>query len=132
MAKRENESHPATISIHGGHEDRVPGVPVVPPIIQSATFHWTTPADGELLYTRHGNNPNQLLVGAKVAALEGTEAGVALGSGMAATAMTLPDLSKFQASQLTTIMANVAGFPYPKYLSTLPILAPDTWRLILV
>jgi len=94
MAKRENESHPATISIHGGHEDRVPGVPVVPPIIQSATFHWATPADGELLYTRHGNNPNQLLVGAKVAALEGTEAGVALGSGMAATAMTLLALTK--------------------------------------
>ncbi|HBV05695.1 MAG TPA: hypothetical protein DEF01_03080, partial [Gemmatimonadetes bacterium] len=94
MAKHKREAHLATISIHGGHEDRVPGAPVVPPIIQSSTFHWATPDDGELLYSRFGNNPNQNLVGAKVAAIEGTEAGVVLGSGMAAVAMTLLALTK--------------------------------------
>lgn len=79
----------ATIGVHGGSEDRTPGSPVVPPITQSATFHWATPDDGELLYSRYGNNPNQRQVGLKAAALEGTEAAVALGSGMGATAMTL-------------------------------------------
>ena len=71
MTKHENKLHPATIGIHGGPEYRTPGAPVVPPITQSATFHWATPADGELLYSRYGNNPNQLHVGAKAAALEG-------------------------------------------------------------
>jgi len=80
---------PATIGVHGGGGDRTPGTPVVPPITQSATFHWATPEDGELLYSRYGNNPNQLQVAARVAALEGTEAAVALASGMGATAMTL-------------------------------------------
>ena len=82
----------ATIGVHGGAADKSPGSPVVPPITQSATFHWATPEDGELLYSRYGNNPNQLQVAAKAAALEGTEAAVALGSGMGATAMTLLSL----------------------------------------
>ena len=94
MAQHDNDLHPATISVHGGAEDRVPGAPVVPPITQSATFHWATPADGELLYSRYGNNPNQLHAGIKAAALEGMEAGVALGSGMAAAAMTLLALTE--------------------------------------
>jgi cystathionine beta-lyase/cystathionine gamma-synthase len=62
---------------------------VVPPIVQSATFHWASPDDGELRYSRYGNNPNQAEVGAKAAALEGTESAVALGSGMGATAMAI-------------------------------------------
>ena len=78
---------PATLGIHGGHHEKIPGEPVVPPIVQSATFHWATPDDGELRYGRYGN-PNQHMVGRKIAALEGTEAAIALGSGMAATAMT--------------------------------------------
>lgn len=85
---------PATIGVHGGAGERTPGAPVVPPITQSATFHWATPEDGELLYTRYGNNPNQVQVAAKVAALEGTEAAVALASGMGATAMTLLALTE--------------------------------------
>ncbi|HUF76988.1 MAG TPA: PLP-dependent transferase, partial [Longimicrobiales bacterium] len=81
---------PGTVGVHGvGGEERAPGSPVVPPINQSATFHWADPRDGELLYSRYGNNPNQVEVGRKVAALEGTDAAVALASGMAATAMTL-------------------------------------------
>ena len=79
----------ATAAVHGGGTSHEPGSPVIPPVHQSATFHWASPSDGELLYTRYGNNPNQLQAGAKVAALEGTEASVVLGSGMGATAMTL-------------------------------------------
>lgn len=84
-----HDHHPATLGVHGGAHERTPGSPVVPPITQSATFHWSGPADGELLYSRYGNNPNQRQVGEKAAALEGTETAVALGSGMGATAMTV-------------------------------------------
>ena len=80
----------ATSAIHAGCPEPRPGQPVVQPIVRSSTFHWSGPADGvDLRYSRYGNNPNQLSVGEKVAALEGTEAGVALASGMAAISMTV-------------------------------------------
>lgn len=95
MTKKELESLKAsTIGVHGGSEVRTPGAPVVAPITQSATFHWATPEDGELLYSRYGNNPNQQRISAKLAALEGTEAAIALGSGMGATAMALLALTE--------------------------------------
>ncbi len=84
----------STVSLHGGGRELQAGDPVVPPIDQSATFRWAGPADGELLYTRYGNNPIQKSVGAKVAELEGMEAGVVLGSGMGATAMTMLALAQ--------------------------------------
>lgn len=95
----ETRSHPralgpSTLGVHGGAGDRLPGSPVVSPITQSATFHWSDPADGELLYSRYGNNPNQLEVGRKLAALEGTEAAAALASGMGAIAMTILALTE--------------------------------------
>jgi cystathionine beta-lyase len=65
------------------------------PIVQSATFLFRGgEGDEELLYTRYNNNPNQLLVGRKVAALEGMEAATPLASGMAATATTLLALTQ--------------------------------------
>lgn len=78
----------STLGIHGGAEPTRPGDPVVPPLVQSATFHGGR-RDDALLYSRYGNNPLQLLVGRKVAALEGTEAGLVLGSGMGAISATL-------------------------------------------
>jgi cystathionine beta-lyase/cystathionine gamma-synthase len=80
---------PSTAALHGGGRALEPGDPIVPPIVQSATFKFVRPSDGELLYTRYGNNPIQRIVGQKVAQLEGMEAGVVLGSGMAATAMSI-------------------------------------------
>jgi cystathionine beta-lyase/cystathionine gamma-synthase len=82
---------PDTLGIHGGDvEPRTEGTPVVPPVVQSATFHGGGPADtGPVLYTRYGTNPNQLRVGRKVAALEGAEDGLALASGMAAISLSL-------------------------------------------
>ncbi len=90
------ERHPglSTRAVHAGAHERAPGQPVVPPIVQSATFFWGGPGDGELRYSRYGNNPNQRLLGEKVAALEGTEAAVPLASGMAAAAMTLLALTR--------------------------------------
>ena len=58
------------------------------PVVQSSTFFWNAPGDApELRYSRYGNNPNQVAVARKLAALEGTEASLAVGSGMAATAL---------------------------------------------
>ena len=67
---------PAPVAIHGAVEAKRSGQPIVPPIVRSATFQWATPEDGELRYGRYGNH-NQLLVGRKIAALEGSEAAVA-------------------------------------------------------
>ena len=78
----------STRSIHAGLASRALGEPVAPPIVQSSTFFGGRGGDGEeLLYSRYGNNPNQLRVQEKLAALEGTEAALALSSGMAAIAM---------------------------------------------
>jgi cystathionine beta-lyase/cystathionine gamma-synthase len=79
----------STVALHGGGRELQPGDPVVPAIVQSATFRFGNPNDGDLLYTRYGNNPVQRHVGQKVAELEGMEAGLVLASGMAATTMTL-------------------------------------------
>jgi cystathionine beta-lyase/cystathionine gamma-synthase len=84
----------STLGVHGGEPERRPGAPVVPPVVQSATFLWGKPEDGELLYSRYGNNPNQALLARKMASLEGTEAAVVLASGMGATAMTLLALAR--------------------------------------
>jgi cystathionine beta-lyase/cystathionine gamma-synthase len=90
------ESSPDTLAIHAGDaEPRIEGAPVVPPVIQSATFFGGGPDDeGPLLYSRYGTNPNQLRVGRKVAALEGAEDGLALASGMAAISLTLLALAR--------------------------------------
>lgn len=81
---------PATQAVHAGQPESRPGAPVVAPIVRSSTFHWAGPEDGiDLLYSRYGNNPNQQSVAARVAALEGTDAALALSSGMAAISMTL-------------------------------------------
>jgi len=94
MADAQRRPGVATLGVHGGAPARQAGDPVVPPIVQSATFMWGAPSDGELLYSRYGNNPNQESLGRKIAALEGTQAGAALASGMGATAMTLLALTE--------------------------------------
>jgi len=109
---------PSTLGIHGGAHDRVPGQPVVPPIVQSATFLWGSPADGELLYSRYGNNPNQELLGRKIAALEEMPAGAALASGMGATTMTL--LALTQAGDHIVASSYLYGATYALLKNELP------------
>ena len=53
------------------------------PIYQSSTFEYPA-GDRELVYTRYGNNPTQLALQARLAALEGAEAALVLASGMGA------------------------------------------------
>lgn len=91
---RNGQRRAATHAVHAGQPPTGPGDPVVPSIARSSTFHWSGPGDGPLLYSRYGNNPNQLSAAGKIAALEGTEAALVLGSGMGATAMTLLALAE--------------------------------------
>jgi cystathionine beta-lyase/cystathionine gamma-synthase len=87
---------PETLAIHAGDlEPRTEGTPVVPAVVQSATYHGGGPSDtGPVQYARYGTNPNQLRVGRKVAALEGAEDGLALASGMAAISLSLLALTR--------------------------------------
>lgn len=77
----------STIAIHGRPHRGTDWSPVVAPIIQSATFRNPIGGDDEVLYTRYGNNPNQVELGRKYALLEGAERAIFLASGMAATAL---------------------------------------------
>jgi cystathionine beta-lyase/cystathionine gamma-synthase len=78
---------PSTLSIHGLPHRRADWTPVVGPVMQSATFVNPVGSSEEVLYTRYGNNPNQVELARKYALLEGAEAAVFLSSGMGATAL---------------------------------------------
>ena len=94
MARGRRGSGRATKGIHGDGRRPSPGDPVVPPIVQSATFAGGLEPTGDVLYTRYGNNPTQLAVGRKIAELEEMEAGAVFASGMGAMAMTLLALTR--------------------------------------
>jgi len=79
----------STVAIHGLPEPRRERDPVVGPIYQSATFVNAVGSDREVLYTRYGNNPNQVSIARKYALLEGAEDAVFVASGMGATALAL-------------------------------------------
>jgi len=57
------------------------------PIYQSSTFTNPIGSGEEVMYTRYGNNPNQLELARKYALLEQAESAVFVSSGMAATAL---------------------------------------------
>jgi cystathionine beta-lyase/cystathionine gamma-synthase len=79
---------PSTTAIHGEGPSHTPGRGVAPSIHQSSTFiSEFGGAGGEVLYTRYGNNPNQLRLAERLARLEGAEAAIFVGSGMGATAL---------------------------------------------
>lgn len=79
----------STIAVHGdpGVRDRM--APVVSPLVQSVNFVQQPGSADGLLYTRYGNTPNAELVQRRLALLEGSEAALALSSGMGATACAL-------------------------------------------
>lgn len=78
---------PSTLAIHGVPHRKPDWTPVMPPIVQSSTFVNPVGSDAEVLYTRYGNNPNQIDVARKYALLEGAESAIAVASGMGATAL---------------------------------------------
>jgi cystathionine beta-lyase/cystathionine gamma-synthase len=79
----------ATRAVHAGSAPIGRLVPVVQPIFQTATFLTEMADDAEVGYTRYGNNPNLEALGARLAALEGAEAALAVASGNAAMALLL-------------------------------------------
>jgi len=79
--------HLATRCVHTGSHTDVPTQGTVAPI-QTGTAYGYLHSD-ERQYPRYFNTPNQQRVAEKVASLEGAEAGVLFGSGMAAISTTL-------------------------------------------
>ena len=77
----------STRAIHGEPTARPDWAPVAPPIYQSSTFTNPVGSNAEVLYTRYGNNPNQVAIGKRLALLEGAEAALFTSSGMGATAL---------------------------------------------
>jgi cystathionine beta-lyase/cystathionine gamma-synthase len=78
---------PGTIAIHGDGPRHEPGEPVAAPITQSSTFVAPFGPAEDVLYTRYGNNPNQVRLAERLARLEGADAALFLASGMGATAL---------------------------------------------
>ena len=77
--------HLATRVVHGGHLP-TSGEPVVTPLVQSVNFVEDVGSGEGLRYPRYGNMPNAEHVQRRLAALEGAEAALLLGSGMGALA----------------------------------------------
>lgn len=84
MSRRQGIS---TTAIHGRTHRRPDWSPVVPAIMQSSTFTNPVGSDEEVLYTRYGNNPNQIELASRYAQLEGADAALFTASGMAATVL---------------------------------------------
>jgi cystathionine beta-lyase/cystathionine gamma-synthase len=78
---------PSTTAIHGVPHRRPDWSPVAPALFQSSTFVSPIGSDEEVLYSRYGNNPNQVQLARKYALLEGSEEAIFVASGMAATAL---------------------------------------------
>jgi cystathionine beta-lyase/cystathionine gamma-synthase len=79
----------STESVHAGRPERESGAPVVTPVYQAATFFTEAVPSGEVRYTRYGTNPNHQVLATRLAALEGAESAIVLGSGNAASALSL-------------------------------------------
>lgn len=77
----------STRAVHGDPEARPDWTPVVAPLVQSATFTNPIGSSEEVLYTRYGNNPNQVTIAKRLALLEGAESAIFVSSGMGATAL---------------------------------------------
>jgi len=77
----------STIAIHGTPHRRPDWSPVAPSLHQSSTFVNPIGSDDEVLYSRYGNNPNQVELAKKYALLEGADSAIFVSSGMGATAL---------------------------------------------
>jgi cystathionine beta-lyase/cystathionine gamma-synthase len=87
MSPRRRQTGPSTTAIHGEVHHRAVADPVSAPIVQSSTFIAPQGPQDDVLYTRYGNNPNQLRLAERLAKLEGAEAAIFVASGMGATAL---------------------------------------------
>jgi cystathionine beta-lyase/cystathionine gamma-synthase len=77
----------STTAIHGAPHRRADWTPIAPALHQSSTFVNPVGSDEEVLYSRYGNNPNQVELAKKYALLEGADESIFVASGMGATAL---------------------------------------------
>jgi cystathionine beta-lyase/cystathionine gamma-synthase len=77
----------STTAIHGIPRRRPDWAPVAPALQQSSTFVNPVGSEDEVLYSRYGNNPNQVELARKYALLEGADEAIFVASGMGATAL---------------------------------------------
>ena len=77
----------STTAIHGVPHRRADWAPIAPALQQSSTFVNPVGSDEEVLYSRYGNNPNQVELARKYALLEGADEAIFVASGMGATAL---------------------------------------------
>jgi cystathionine beta-lyase/cystathionine gamma-synthase len=80
---------PSTRAVHAGAPDHEVGAPVVTPIYPTTTFFSDPSGQGEVLYTRYGNGPNQRLLEQRLASLDGADDALVTASGMSAMAVAL-------------------------------------------
>lgn len=86
--KKEARTIPTKL-VHAGEPDPRPEGAVRMPIFQSATYEFDGTDERGARYIRYNNTPNQVALGAKLAAVENAEAGLVTASGMAAISSTL-------------------------------------------
>lgn len=79
----------ATDAIHAGALHPRPAGAIGTPIFQASTYEYRGEDYHDIGYMRLSTSPNHKVLGARIAALEGSEAGLATGSGMAAISATL-------------------------------------------
>ena len=89
MPRKTRQLGLSTVAVRGGTDHSDTDTPVVPPIYQSVNFVQEIGTSEGLRYPRYGNMPNAEIVQRRLAALEGAEAALVLGSGMGATACAL-------------------------------------------
>ncbi len=123
---------PATRVVHGGRPPRPSSGPLVPPIVQSATFAFETAADlasetktlsSDKLYTRWGN-PTIRAVEDAIAELEGADRAFLFGSGMAAISTAL--LSVLRSGDKLVALRDLYGGTSELLTNILPRLGIET------
>lgn len=77
----------STTAVHGAPHRRADWTPIAPALHQSSTFVNPVGSDEDVLYSRYGNNPNQVELAKKYALLEGADESIFVASGMGATAL---------------------------------------------
>ncbi len=126
----------STQAIHtGALHPRVKGS-VATPIFQSSTYEFAGEDYHDIGYMRLSNSPNHLVLGKRIAALEGAEAALVTASGMASISATL--LTVLEAGDHILVQdclyggtGNLLGSYLPRWgISHTPVdgQAPDTWK----
>ena len=129
----------STQAIHAGAlHPRVKGS-VATPIFQSSTYEFAGEDYHDIGYMRLSNSPNHLVLGERIAALEGSEAALVTASGMASISATF--LTMLAAGDHVLVQdclyggtANLLGAYLPRWgISHTPFdaQAPDTWAALL-